>query len=121
MLCLFTLFIFFFFNDTATTEIYTLPLHDALPIFHEIEPVLLVQQELHGPRIPVPDRLGSFDRHTAEFAPEAVVHRRRRRLLHELLVAALDGTGSLSEIDRPTPLGRQVLDFNVARPQELPP
>src|SRR5258708_23572533 len=23
---------FFFFNDTATTEIYTLPLHDALPI-----------------------------------------------------------------------------------------
>src|SRR2546429_6022150 len=24
---------FFFFNDTATTEIYTLSLHDALPIF----------------------------------------------------------------------------------------
>src|SRR2546422_11173459 len=27
-----TLFCFFFFNDTATTEIYTLSLHDALPI-----------------------------------------------------------------------------------------
>src|SRR6266480_7582957 len=27
------LFIFFFFNDTATTEIYTLSLHDALPIW----------------------------------------------------------------------------------------
>src|SRR2546430_12223161 len=26
-------FTFFFFNDTATTEIYTLSLHDALPIF----------------------------------------------------------------------------------------
>src|SRR5256714_15638353 len=26
-------FYFFFFNDTATTEIYTLSLHDALPIF----------------------------------------------------------------------------------------
>src|SRR3712207_7569472 len=26
--------IFFFFNDTATTEIYTLSLHDALPICH---------------------------------------------------------------------------------------
>src|SRR4030066_2162399 len=26
------LFSFFFFNDTATTEIYTLSLHDALPI-----------------------------------------------------------------------------------------
>src|SRR2546430_17674834 len=25
---------FFFFNDTATTEIYTLSLHDALPIFY---------------------------------------------------------------------------------------
>src|SRR3712207_7466074 len=28
-----TVCIFFFFNDTATTEIYTLSLHDALPIF----------------------------------------------------------------------------------------
>src|SRR5258708_34473655 len=31
ILCL-LLFFFFFFNDTATTEIYTLSLHDALPI-----------------------------------------------------------------------------------------
>src|SRR5215813_2309933 len=28
----FLFFLFFFFNDTATTEIYTLSLHDALPI-----------------------------------------------------------------------------------------
>src|SRR3712207_8604684 len=28
-----SVFVFFFFNDTATTEIYTLSLHDALPIF----------------------------------------------------------------------------------------
>src|SRR2546430_9029606 len=28
-----TIFVLFFFNDTATTEIYTLSLHDALPIF----------------------------------------------------------------------------------------
>src|SRR3712207_8158808 len=27
-----TIYFFFFFNDTATTEIYTLSLHDALPI-----------------------------------------------------------------------------------------
>src|SRR2546430_12035914 len=27
------MFLFFFFNDTATTEIYTLSLHDALPIW----------------------------------------------------------------------------------------
>src|SRR3712207_7688909 len=30
-----TLIPFFFFNDTATTEIYTLSLHDALPILDE--------------------------------------------------------------------------------------
>src|SRR3989442_6303125 len=28
-------FFFFFFNDTATTEIYTLSLHDALPISND--------------------------------------------------------------------------------------
>src|SRR6266481_4145424 len=32
MLFCFLFFFFFFFNDTATTEIYTLSLHDALPI-----------------------------------------------------------------------------------------
>src|SRR2546430_11029443 len=32
-------FSFFFFNDTATTEIYTLSLHDALPISWERESV----------------------------------------------------------------------------------
>src|SRR2546425_9021627 len=29
---------FFFFNDTATTEIYTLSLHDALPISRRVSP-----------------------------------------------------------------------------------
>src|SRR5436190_23713955 len=33
MLYLLLILIIFFFNDTATTEIYTLSLHDALPIF----------------------------------------------------------------------------------------
>src|SRR5689334_23779232 len=32
MICCRHLFMFFFFNDPATTEIYTLSLHDALPI-----------------------------------------------------------------------------------------
>src|SRR3712207_7030451 len=37
---------YFFFNDTATTEIYTLSLHDALPIFavHGITPSMLEGQ-----------------------------------------------------------------------------
>src|SRR2546425_10271706 len=33
MISSFFYFSFFFFNDTATTEIYTLSLHDALPIY----------------------------------------------------------------------------------------
>src|ERR1039458_1325670 len=48
----------FFFNDTATTEIYTLSLHDALPIYHrsrvDQHPALGDQWHLHrdgdGPR-----------------------------------------------------------------------
>src|SRR3712207_7672609 len=31
---------FFFFNDTATTEIYTLSLHDALPILSKTLPIV---------------------------------------------------------------------------------
>src|SRR5215813_14865128 len=34
----FLFFFFFFFNDTATTEIYTLSLHDALPIGRRRDP-----------------------------------------------------------------------------------
>src|SRR2546422_6755334 len=33
--------LFFFFNDTATTEIYTLSLHDALPISHSVVPAIM--------------------------------------------------------------------------------
>ena len=32
-------YLFFFFNDTATTEIYTLSLHDALPILERLHKV----------------------------------------------------------------------------------
>src|SRR3989454_10873348 len=38
-------FFFFFFNDTATTEIYTLSLHDALPIYF---PTISVSATLPG-------------------------------------------------------------------------
>src|SRR2546422_497831 len=38
-----SLFYLFFFNDTATTEIYTLSLHDALPILNAvIRPIILI-------------------------------------------------------------------------------
>src|SRR3712207_7682640 len=37
---------FFFFNDTATTEIYTLSLHDALPICVQVRAAALNHHEL---------------------------------------------------------------------------
>src|SRR3712207_8085065 len=37
----------FCFNDTATTEIYTLSLHDALPIFHEHQTIPGVVEDVH--------------------------------------------------------------------------
>src|SRR5258707_10322780 len=53
---------FFFFNDTATTEIYTLSLHDALPIF--FLPPLRLQRDALAPGQSVghPLRLRQSDR-----------------------------------------------------------
>src|SRR5258707_8777072 len=42
---------FFFFNDTATTEIYTLSLHDALPICRHSPAVCQSFPALAGPRL----------------------------------------------------------------------
>src|SRR6266508_6824854 len=45
--------LFFFFNDTATTEIYTLSLHDALPIFAPPAPVTMTPEvSTHVLRVP---------------------------------------------------------------------
>src|SRR2546425_12750768 len=54
---------FFFFNDTATTEIYTLSLHDALPIYRGRD--RRPDQRDHGDRPEQPDhrdRPGQPDR-----------------------------------------------------------
>src|SRR5258708_37400418 len=40
---------FFFFNDTATTEIYTLSLHDALPIYSSRIAVLVAIERQASP------------------------------------------------------------------------
>src|SRR2546427_6019730 len=49
-------FFFFFFNDTATTEIYTLSLHDALPI------CIAAQQSLSAAQLvnQIPQRVRDF-------------------------------------------------------------
>src|SRR2546422_1827450 len=59
-------FFFFFFNDTATTEIYTLSLHDALPISQRLRELVLVDHR-------------ACDRDLAAYDRE---ERHRRRLDH---------------------------------------
>src|SRR5260370_30146592 len=55
-------FFFFFFNDTATTEIYTLSLHDALPIFSRCRP----HRVAGPPRLPRPAGGDRSEEHTSE-------------------------------------------------------
>src|SRR5262249_62068684 len=79
------LFFFFFFNDTAPTEIYTLSLHDALPIYDVVP--------LHGERLDrAMDRGDDADCQgvlVAEWAAD-----RRDRLAH-------DDRARVAERDRP--------------------
>src|SRR5258705_5435484 len=56
-------FFFFFFNDTATTEIYTLSLHDALPICLKKAPtILLISRSLTLPSPTRPVKRFRIDR-----------------------------------------------------------
>src|SRR5436305_6773069 len=58
---------FFFFNDTATTEIYTLSLHDALPICTEvIEPFLVEVMRSCSAPMSVASDMGRSEEHTSE-------------------------------------------------------
>src|SRR2546429_6377133 len=63
--------LFFFFNDTATTEIYTLSLHDALPISLMAEQLTLQKGLGDGGAIEADERAlaartGRSEEHTSE-------------------------------------------------------
>src|SRR5688572_31019772 len=59
-----------FVNDTATTEIYTLSLHDALPIWRRIAPTTLLEHEHARERVHVIDRDRS-EEHTSELQSQS--------------------------------------------------
>src|ERR1035438_10893993 len=61
LLCTSLLLFFFFFNDTATTEIYTLSLHDALPIY-KIPDRFMIGERRYGTGGPLP----RSEEHTSE-------------------------------------------------------
>src|SRR5256885_17209482 len=62
---LLSLSFFFFFNDTATTEIYTLSLHDALPIYAGFRRLLAIFM-LNGVAAEVRWRTERSEEHTSE-------------------------------------------------------
>src|SRR5260221_8031840 len=53
---------FFFFNDTATTEIYTLSLHDALPIYRKALRVMQMAAKFSRPIMTFVDTHVMIDR-----------------------------------------------------------
>src|ERR1051326_2668757 len=63
---------FLFFNDTATTEIYTLSLHDALPIYAGFELKQKVRQHLEKDGFQVND-LGRSEEHTSELQSHSFI------------------------------------------------
>src|SRR2546425_13218824 len=78
---------FFFFNDTATTEIYTLSLHDALPIF--IERVKARLEEIK-PSLPKGVRIvPTYDRSDLILRAIAVL---REKLVEESIIVSLIAT-----------------------------
>src|SRR5436309_10067593 len=58
-------YLFFFFNITSTTEIYTLSLHDALPICEQSDLLVLVAE--HRVHFRGEDRASVCDDHDASF------------------------------------------------------
>src|SRR5256885_3557725 len=60
----FSVCFFFFFNDTATTEIYTLSLHDALPIYRRRRRSSRSSGRCH--RVPTPPAPTRSEEHTSE-------------------------------------------------------
>src|SRR2546427_8094009 len=90
---------FFFFNDTATTEIYTLSLHDALPIFtmscHSRETVACPTVALAAVRLGSTARCAGFrsEEHTSELQSQSnlvcrLLLEKKKPGLHTLLLLA---------------------------------
>src|SRR2546430_7615332 len=101
---------FFFFNDTATTEIYTLSLHDALPISSSLGPgVERAQRDLlryqprrqrgavRGDRAPRGDR---SEEHTSELQSQSnlvcrlLLEKKKFKTAHTILASAHAGSSS---------------------------
>src|SRR2546430_17414114 len=93
MQCVCRAYVFFFFNDTATTEIYTLSLHDALPISTSL-------------RIRAP--------------PQRFVERRRRAIEVARLQTTLDASGVRLDGEADPVVHRRGQRLRTAHPAQPP-
>ena len=90
---------------------------DALVDLEEVEVALVVDDELNGASVGVLGLLGDLDGGLAHLGAQLLVllEQRRRRLLDELLVAALDRAVALAEVDDVALGIAQDLELDVAR------
>src|SRR3972149_5142563 len=65
-------FFFFFFNDTATTEIYTLSLHDALPIYRDVLRQIADAEEIIRDKQAEPELRERSEEHTSELQSQSI-------------------------------------------------
>src|ERR1051326_4995 len=91
--------LFFFFNDTATTEIYTLSLHDALPILNEIYYPTIDRPQIRDMELLITDgetffheekrdldsTISSIEEHTLGYRTEGVDREGRYRIMKEII------------------------------------
>ena len=104
---------------------------DARVHLDEIIMTVVIDQELHRARVLITDGFRQFDRGVAHFLAQARRDQRRRAFLDHLLVAPLDRTIALAQMNSVSVLVRhdleldvmriddQLLDVNVAVPESL--
>src|SRR3712207_7994933 len=109
---------FFFFNDTATTEIYTLSLHDALPIFQE--PLRKVASFTQMLQRRYEGRLDERADRYIEFAVDGA--KRMQDLINDLLAFSRVGrmTGSRVRFDAGELVARATANLATAMDEAAP-
>ena len=75
-----------------------------------------LEKEFDRPRVAIPGRPRDRHRRIAHAAPQRRCHRRRRRLLDDLLVASLDRAFALEEVHDVTVMVGDDLELDVTRP-----
>ena len=81
----------------------------------EIDRAVFIHQKFHGAGVGVADLLERLDHFRAQFLALFRVHRRRRRFLHQFLVAALDAAFPLAQVNDFAVLVAEHLKFDVPR------